>query len=221
MTSSLTIRQIYDLAIGAGLTPDAAVTATAVSLAESSGNPANVGDVGLETSTWGPSVGLWQVRSVKAETGKGTTRDVSHLTDPTYNAQSMATISAHGTNWEPWTTYTNGAYRGFLPSVYKALGINAGQQPPASAGTSGMPAGSTGSTGSTDAAGAAAGAASSAAIDTSGTFGGIVAFGTKAVFVVLGLGLIGMAAYQAVKPEVARVENVGAQAAQAAPLAAL
>jgi hypothetical protein len=32
--------------------------------------------------------------------------------DPLGNAKAAVIISANGTNWHPWTTFTSGAYRG-------------------------------------------------------------------------------------------------------------
>ena len=85
--------------------PEAAVpTAVAVALAESSGRT----DAVLSTSRE-HSVGLWQINT-KAHPQYS----ASALRDPAYNARAMAAISAGGTNWKPWATYTNGKYRQFL-----------------------------------------------------------------------------------------------------------
>jgi hypothetical protein len=114
----LTPSQIYTLAIQeGGLSPQAAVLATAIALAESGGNSDAVGDVGLENATWGPSVGLWQIRSLKAQTGTGGPRDVTQLKDPRFNARAMRAISTGGTNWRPWSTYTSGSYKKQLSKI--------------------------------------------------------------------------------------------------------
>lgn len=115
---------IYRLATDAGLTPAQAVVATAIALAESGGRTDAVGDTGLTDATWGPSVGLWQVRSLKAQTGTGQARDVSRLTDPAFNARAMVEISGRGSNWRPWSVYTNGAYRTHLGRVTDETGHN-------------------------------------------------------------------------------------------------
>lgn len=124
---SLTYAQVYALALASGLTPQQAITATAISGAEVNGkdvglpiNPAAVGDVKLANATWGPSVGLWQVRTLKAETGTGRARDINILTNPQQNARAMAEISAKGTNWSPWSTYNDGLYRLHLPAATAA-----------------------------------------------------------------------------------------------------
>lgn len=112
--TTLSPAQLYTLARNAGLSAAAATTATAVALAESGGRSDAVGDVNLQDGTWGPSVGPWQIRTLKAETGTGGPRDITRLTDPATNAASMAAISSGGSNFGPWSTYNNGAYRQFL-----------------------------------------------------------------------------------------------------------
>lgn len=115
--ATLSPAQIYTLAINAGLSPMKATTATAVALAESGGRTDAEGDVGIQTSKWGPSIGLWQVRSVKAEYGTGGTRDASRLKDPAFNAASMVSISGTGGNWRPWSVFTSGSYKKYLAQV--------------------------------------------------------------------------------------------------------
>ncbi|MBM7510047.1 hypothetical protein JOE61_003861 [Nocardioides salarius] len=125
---SMSIRQVYQLARGAGLGHEAAVMATAIAIGESGLNPGAVGDTSLTDATWGPSIGLWQVRSVKAESGTGKTRDATRLKSPEFNARSMAAISLGGSHWTPWTIYTNGAYRTHLTKVRAE--VSSGAQAP-------------------------------------------------------------------------------------------
>ena len=117
--TTLTTSEVYALARGAGLDPASAVIATAVATSESGLRTDAIGDVGLEDATWGPSVGLWQIRSVKAQSGTGGTRDATRLTDPTFNAASMAAISGWGKNFTPWSTYTsqNGKTPAYLANI--------------------------------------------------------------------------------------------------------
>lgn len=106
--------QIAKLAAIAGFTGDALRTAVAVALAESGGRPCAIGDEHLMDKTWGPSVGLWQVRTLKKESGLGTVRDINVLKDnPSAQAGAAYAISSGGRNWQPWTTYKTGAYRSF------------------------------------------------------------------------------------------------------------
>lgn len=103
------------------LNPDAAIIAVAIAKAESNFEETAVGDVHLQNETWGPSFGLWQVRSLKAEAGKGTTRDGTRLQEATFNAKSMSTISRGGTYWTPWSVYKSGAYERHLGMAYEAV----------------------------------------------------------------------------------------------------
>ena len=94
------------LAYAAGIRSQSDLQAAiAVAMAESAGNPNAVGDTTLQNATWGPSFGLWQIRSLKAESGKGTTRDGTRLKDPAFNAKSMYAISNGGKNWQPWSVW--------------------------------------------------------------------------------------------------------------------
>jgi hypothetical protein len=109
--STLTPAQVYSLARDAGLDSATAVIAMAIAVSESGLRTDATGDVGLQNATWGPSVGLWQIRSLKAESGTGSPRDATRLTEPAFNAASMASISGAGKSFTPWSTYTSGAYR--------------------------------------------------------------------------------------------------------------
>jgi hypothetical protein len=122
--------QIYTLARGAGLSAAAATTATAVALAESGGRTDAMGDVGLEDAKWGPSVGVWQIRSLKAQSGTGQDRDATRLTDPAFNAKAMADISGAGKNFGAWSTYTSGAYKKHLGDVATGIVSNPGAGDP-------------------------------------------------------------------------------------------
>jgi hypothetical protein len=113
-----TASDVYAAAVGAGLPSAAAALATAVALAESISTGLDdtaLGDRALENNTWGPSVGVWQIRTLKAETGSGHDRDISALTgNLRRQAQAMANISSHGTNFTAWSTFNTGAYHKYV-----------------------------------------------------------------------------------------------------------
>lgn len=127
--AQLSDEQIAAAAFGAGVRGRDLPVAVAVALAESGGIANNVGDLGIQTSTWGPSIGLWQVRSIKAESGRGTTRDATRLADPAFNARSMAAIRSTERGWGHWSVYTSQAYRVFLARGERAAGPFAGMVP--------------------------------------------------------------------------------------------
>lgn len=113
---------IYATARAAGLNSAQAIIATAIALAESGGDDTNIGDVSLQNGTWGPSVGLWQVRTLKAETGSGSDRDIQALQgNPARQARAMFNISEQGKNWSPWTVYTKGIYTKFMGQATAAM----------------------------------------------------------------------------------------------------
>lgn len=117
----MTPAEVHALAVAAGLDSDSAVIATAIAWAESNLNPNTVGDVDLQDDTWGPSVGLWQVRTLRADKGTGRARDADRLLDAPFNAWSMVAISAGGTNWTPWSVFKNGRYLEYLAAVRGAV----------------------------------------------------------------------------------------------------
>ncbi len=116
----MTPLQIAGVAWKAGFRGHDLTTAVAVSMAESNGDPRCQGDVGLEDATWGPSVGLWQIRSYNSELGSGGTRDARTNLNPLTNASHAYQISNHGTDWGPWSTFNNGAYLAFMGAAATA-----------------------------------------------------------------------------------------------------
>jgi lysozyme-like protein/thrombospondin type 3 repeat protein len=113
--SKLSANQIYSLLLEGGFSPAHARTMTAIAQAESARNPTAIGDVALENHTWGPSVGLFQVRTLKGQTGTGGDRDIDHiLHDPHAQVRAALHISNGGTNFHAWSTFTSGSYRQFL-----------------------------------------------------------------------------------------------------------
>jgi hypothetical protein len=96
----MTLAELRALAASVGF-PDPNLAA-AVAMAESSGNPFAVGDGGT-------SFGLWQIHAPSHPEF-----DKAQLLSATYNAHAALLISKSGTDWSPWTTYANGAYRQYM-----------------------------------------------------------------------------------------------------------
>lgn len=119
--------EIYQAARSAGLSIPAATIATAIALAESSGDDQVLGDTSIQTGEWGPSVGLWQIRTRKEQYGTGGDRDLLALRGNVgRQAQAMRNISAGGTNWAPWTVYTKGTYSQYMGQAQTAAGVSGG-----------------------------------------------------------------------------------------------
>ncbi len=108
------IDQIAQFAYNAGIhTQNPLAIATAIALAESGGNVTayNGGNPpGAESSC-----GLWQINLLAHPSYTKT-----EMFDPVQNAAAMYAISSQGTNWNPWSTYTNGAYTNYLAQAQTA-----------------------------------------------------------------------------------------------------
>ncbi|MEV0371795.1 peptidoglycan-binding protein [Streptomyces sp. NPDC050636] len=109
----MNLTELRALATQVGFTGSDINIAAAVAMAESTGDPAAVGDEALADNKWGPSFGLFQIRSLRHPeqfTPPDTLRIAGKLKDPLYNAKTAKAIkAAHG--WNQWSTFTNGAYR--------------------------------------------------------------------------------------------------------------
>jgi LysM repeat protein len=81
--------------VEAGGSPAVEVTAASIAMAESGGDEFATGTVGER--------GYWQINPVNGALS---------TYDPYGNARAAVIMSADGTNWSPWTTYTSGAYAG-------------------------------------------------------------------------------------------------------------
>lgn len=137
--AKLSPAQIAHVAITAGgFRGEDAALMVAIAMGESGGNTDATGDVTLQNATFGPSFGLWQVRSIKAQTGTGQERDASRLKDPFFNARSAASIrKSQGLN--AWTVFSKGIYKKFLPAA--RLGV---ARPDANIPVGSTPGGATG-----------------------------------------------------------------------------
>jgi hypothetical protein len=93
--------QLQQLWISAGGNPGSALIASAIAEAESSGRA----DATDNDSNGTQDQGLWQINS---------SHGLSNMFSPMANARAAVQISGNGTNWDPWTTYTSGAYQEFM-----------------------------------------------------------------------------------------------------------
>lgn len=123
----LSATEIGKLVRQAGFTGEDVRIAIAVALAESRGETTARGDLGRVNATWGPSVGLFQIRSLNAERGKGTTRDEDANMDPLTNARHALAIK-NASGWTAWTVYTTQAFRLFLPDAIAGEAASAGEK---------------------------------------------------------------------------------------------
>lgn len=109
--------QIAQVAVNNGFpTSDPNNLAVCVAIAKAeSGGKTDINNAGLN-SDGSVDYGLWQINSVHDDKLPGQDRY-----DPNVNAQLMMMISSNGTNWQPWSTYGNGAYQAQLPEAIAAV----------------------------------------------------------------------------------------------------
>lgn len=112
----VTASQILDVASNAGFSGTDLITAVAVALAESSGNPKAHGDLSIGSGAG--SFGLWQINAdYHPEFGP----DFTTLYDPQTNANAAFSIySAAGHRFTPWSTFKNGAYLTHMTTAQNA-----------------------------------------------------------------------------------------------------
>jgi hypothetical protein len=116
-TMHLVSREEIALAVtNAGFTGDSANIATALAYAEGQADLNCQSDFSIANSKWNGSVGLWQIRTLRSETGKGTCRDIDELLklDINFQARCAFEISGGGTNFKPWAAFTRGLHKKYL-----------------------------------------------------------------------------------------------------------
>lgn len=122
----MNISEIAAVAQNAGFSGNDLITAVAVAMAESGGNPDALGDVGIGQG----SFGLWQISSLyHPEFGP----DFASLYDPQTNANAAFEVyQAAGNSFSPWSTFKAGTYQQFVSSVAAAVAVLVTQNPVAS-----------------------------------------------------------------------------------------
>ncbi len=113
--------RIYAYSRRAGFSHSEAVTATAIALAESGGRPR-----AHNPNPPDDSYCLMQINMLgrlgPQRRARYRLRSNTDLYDPATCMRVAYAISAGGSNWQPWTTYTRGTYRQYLASAYQAGG---------------------------------------------------------------------------------------------------
>jgi hypothetical protein len=119
--SVLSMASTMTYAKGAGVACAHLAMAGAIAHAESGLNTNSVGTNGPTAGCphGSKDLGLWQINNCYHPL-------TCNAFDPACNAKAMASISSHGTNWGPWSTYHNGAYKKYLAQAQVALGMVAG-----------------------------------------------------------------------------------------------
>lgn len=138
----LTIEQIARVALDAGWVGEQAAVATAIGMGESKGDTNARGDTTITTNKWGPSIGVWQIRSLNADRGTGRQRDETANLNVATNARNAFAISGGGANWSPWSVYSSGLYRRHLAQARLAVSNPSTAPAPEGASDTGADSGS-------------------------------------------------------------------------------
>jgi hypothetical protein len=111
--------RIYTYSRGAGFSPEQAVTATAIALAESDGRPRAHNPTPPDNSYCLMQINMLG-RLGPQRRARFRLRSNTDLYDPATCMRVAYAISAGGSDWTPWTTYTRGTYRQYLARSYQA-----------------------------------------------------------------------------------------------------
>jgi len=91
--------------------------ALGIAYAESEGYADAVGDTTIVDEKWGPSIGLFQIRTLRHPLDfavEDRCRYAWALLNATYNASSALVLSKQGIDWSKWSTFRNGSYKKYL-----------------------------------------------------------------------------------------------------------
>ncbi len=126
-------KRLIDLLRYAGFTGQGLRLALGVAIAESGAAPVGfvgggysyadatiLGDLDLVDAKWGPSVGCFQIRSLKRPqdfSGDDRLRVRTKLLDALYNARTAYRISNGGRDWGAWSTFTAGLHRQYMDEL--------------------------------------------------------------------------------------------------------
>ena len=119
------VGQLKELALSVGFNEKNASIAAAVAMGESGGDSSNdTIKSGLYAKNGETSYGLWQINMTGAlgperikQFGLSSYKD---LYDPVTNARAAFKLSG-GSNWQPWSVYTNGTYQQYLKEAQKPV----------------------------------------------------------------------------------------------------
>lgn len=147
--AKLSPAQIAEYAHDAGFRGQDLTVAVAVAMAESGGNPKAHNPVPPDDS-----YGLWQINMIGAlgpdRRNQFDLDSNRELFDPKENAQAAWDISGHGGSFQPWTTYTSGAYKKYLDDARRGIRHLDDKRPKQPSGGKGGDKGGKGGSGNPD-----------------------------------------------------------------------
>lgn len=118
--AKLSPAEIAEVAHDAGFRGQDLTVAVAVAMAESGGDPRAHNPVPPDNS-----YGLWQINMIGAlgpdRRDQFDLDNNRELFDPAENAKAAWEISGKGDSFQPWTTYTSGAYKQYLDDARRGI----------------------------------------------------------------------------------------------------
>lgn len=122
MTKATTI---INIARSVGFPENVLATLLAIAKAESNLEETAIGDLALVNTTWGPSVGLMQIRTLKppydAPEPYRSFLILNALKNPETNLKAAYKISKAGTSWNAWSTYKDNSYKKYLAEAQQVV----------------------------------------------------------------------------------------------------
>jgi hypothetical protein len=178
----LSVLQIAQYAQQAGFSGLGLVNAVAVALAESGGDPGAhcLNCAGVPED----SQGLWQINLNAHPQYQGI-----NMYDPLTNAKAAFAVSSGGSNFNPWSTFTNGAYKKYLGVASNVLGLIGGAAGGAVGGASSAVSSATGAVSS--AGGAVGGAINTATATANSVTGAAGSVASSIASLATNIGAIG------------------------------
>ncbi len=115
----------------AGARGEQLITLAALTEGESGRQLAAIGDLEIQSGDWGPSRGVFQIRTLKSQTGTGKTRDILRVGTLEGGARSAVelwnqSIERGTPGGNPWTAYLLGWHQSYMAGyreVAKEMGL--------------------------------------------------------------------------------------------------
>lgn len=120
-----TQRAVLAALYAAGARGEQLVTLAALTEGESGRKVDSLGDVDIQDATWGPSAGVFQIRTVKAQRGTGQTRDVDRVATLDGGARSAVelwdqSVARGKPGGQPWSAWQRGWHESYI-ATYTAI----------------------------------------------------------------------------------------------------
>lgn len=119
------LKQLIKMCKDVGFTGDDLSIACAIAIAESNLDENALGDLKIANIKWGPSYGLFQIRSLhnsdKYHYPDSLRKTDGSLFEPEINCKVAYAIYKQQKGFYPWSTFNNNKYKEYLDQVNKEI----------------------------------------------------------------------------------------------------